>query len=189
MSDEPTPRSDAASAPPTEADLLGHLTALLFAADEPLELDDLARLLEVRGALLQRVARQLAETPPPGLLLQRDDDRLQLVTAPASARYIRRLRGLEDQARLSRAALEVLAVVAYRQPATRAEIEAIRGVNGDRALATLLQRGLVAEVGRRDAIGRPVEFGTTLGFLEHLGLRSLDDLPRLPDTNPVESVD
>jgi segregation and condensation protein B len=188
MSDQPARPPDAASvpsAPPGEADLLGHLTALLFAADEPLELDELAKLLEVRAAVLQRVAKQLAEAPPPGLLLQRDEDRVQLVTAPASARYIRRLRGLEDQARLSRAALEVLAVVAYRQPATRAEIESIRGVNGDRALATLLARGLVAEVGRRDAIGRPVEFGTTLGFLEHLGLRSLDDLPKLPDPDPA----
>ena len=117
---------------------------------------ELARLLGVRPTHVNRIARRLAESPPPGLLLQRDDDRFQLVTAPASARYIRRLRGLEEQARLSRAALEVLAVVAYRQPATRAEIEAIRGVNGDRALATLLARGLIAEVGRRDTVGRPV---------------------------------
>jgi segregation and condensation protein B len=126
---------------------------------------------------------------PPSLLLQRDDDRLQLVTAPASARYVRRLRGLEDQTRLSRAALEVLSVVAYRQPATRAEIEAIRGVNGDRALATLLARGLVDEVGRRDTVGRPVEFGTTLGFLEHMGLGSLDDLPAVPTSSPETAAE
>jgi segregation and condensation protein B len=163
--------------PPPDEELLGHLVAVLFAADEPLPIAEIARLLDVRPAQLQRVARQLADVPPPGLLLQRDEDRLQLVTAPASARYVRRLRGLEEQARLSRAALEVLAVVAYRQPATRAEIEAIRGVNGDRALSSLLARGLVAEVGRRETVGRPVLFGTTLGFLEHLGLRSLDDLP------------
>jgi len=162
---------------PTDEALSGHLVALLFAADEPLPTAELARLLEVRASHVQRVVRTLMEAPPAGLLLQRDQDRLQLVTAPASARYVRRLRGLEDQARLSRAALEVLAVIAYRQPATRAEIEAIRGVNGDRALATLLARGLVAEVGRRDTVGRPVLFGTTLGFLEHLGLRSLEDLP------------
>lgn len=184
MSDDQQPRSaEAPAAPPTDAELPGHLTALLFAADEPLTLDDLAKLLEIRPSALRRAVTQLAESPPPGLLLQQDENRLQLVTAPASSRYIRRLRGLEDQARLSRAALEVLAVVAYRQPATRAEIEAIRGVNGDRALATLLARALVAEVGRRDTVGRPVEFGTTLGFLEHLGLRSLDDLPKPPDTD------
>jgi segregation and condensation protein B len=163
---------------PTDDVLAGHLIALLFAADEPLPVAELARLLEIRTAHLQRILRGLMDGPPAGLLVQRDDDRLQLVTAPASAPYVRRLRGLDEQARLSRAALEVLAVVAYRQPATRAEIEAIRGVNGDRALATLLARGLVAEVGRRDTVGRPVLFGTTLGFLEHLGLRSLEDLPK-----------
>ena len=167
-------------APPADEALLGHVVAILFAADEPVSIAELARLLEVRSSQVNRIVRRLTEAPPPGLLLQRDGDRVQLVTAPASARYIRRLRGLEEQARLSRAALEVLAVVAYRQPATRAEIEAIRGVNGDRALSTLLARGLIAEVGRRDTVGRPVEFGTTLGFLEHLGLRSLDDLPAVP---------
>ena len=167
-------------APPTDEALEGHLVAVLFASDEPLAIADLGHLLEARPRQVERVSRILGAHPPPGLLLQRDGDRLQLVTAPASARYIRRLRGLEEQARLSRAALEVLAVVAYRQPATRAEIEAIRGVNGDRALSTLLARGLIAEVGRRDTVGRPVLFGTTLGFLEHLGLRSLDDLPAVP---------
>ena len=168
------------AAPLTDEGLVGHLVAVLFAADEPLELAELGRLLEVRPRQVERVVRLLSDRPMPGLLLQRDGDHLQLVTAPASARYIRRLRGLEEQVRLSRAALEVLAVVAYRQPATRAEIEAIRGVNGDRALSTLLARGLIAEVGRRDTVGRPVLFGTTLGFLEHLGLRSLDDLPAVP---------
>src|SRR5688500_8742993 len=167
---------------PTDEALIGHLVALLFAADEPLPVGDLARILEIRAAHLQRILRTLMDRPPAGLLLQRDDDRLQLVTAPDSARFVRRLRGLEDQARLSRAALEVLAVVAYRQPATRAEIEAIRGVNGDRALSTLLARGLIAEVGRRDTVGRPVLFGTTIGFLEHLGLRSLADLPAVPSS-------
>ena len=180
LMDEDAPEGEIDQGPPTDEALTGHLVAVLFAADEPLASGDLARLLEVRPRQLERVVRVVAASPPSGLLLQRDGDRLQLVTAPASARYIRRLRGLEEQARLSRAALEVLAVVAYRQPATRAEIEAIRGVNGDRALATLLARGLVAEVGRRDTVGRPVLFGTTLEFLEHLGLRSLEDLPPVP---------
>lgn len=182
-----TEEATAAGAPDDEA-LAGHLVALLFAADEPLPLAEAARVLDVRRSAIERAARRLLEQPPLGLLVQRDGDRLQLVTAAASARYVRRLRGLEEQARLSRAALEVLAVVAYRQPVTRAEIEVIRGVNGDRALATLLARGLVAEVGRRETVGRPVLFGTTLAFLEHLGLRSLDDLPAVtapPDETPT----
>ena len=171
----------------TDEALAGHVVAILFAADEPISIGELARLLEIRTRQVERVVRLLTESPPQGLLLQRDGDRLQLVTAPASARYIRRLRGLDEQARLSRAALEVLAVVAYRQPATRAEIEAIRGVNGDRALSTLLARGLIAEVGRRDTVGRPVLFGTTLGFLEHLGLRSLGDLPAVPTSESEQA--
>lgn len=164
----------------SDAELCAHLTALLFAADEPLTITELARLLDVRRDVVERLSWQLADAPPPGLLLQRHSDRLQLATAPASARYIRRLRGLEEQVKLSRAALEALAVVAYRQPVTRAEIEAIRGVNGDRALSALLARGLIEEVGRRETVGRPVLFGTTLDMLEHLGLRSLRDLPPLP---------
>jgi segregation and condensation protein B len=162
------------------------LIALLFAADEPLAVSELARILELRRPALERALAQLVDAPPSGLIVQRHEDRLQLATAPASARFVRRLRGLEDEARLSRAALEVLAVIAYRQPVTRAEIEAIRGVNGDRALSTLLTRGLVAEVGRRDTVGRPVLFGTTLDFLEHLGLTSLSDLPALSGATASE---
>ena len=163
------------------ADVAPHLVALVFAADEPLELADAARVLGVGRAIVEAAARRLLEEPPLGLVVQRHGDRLQLATAPESAEYVRRLRGLDTEARLSRAALEVLAIVAYRQPVTRAEIEAIRGVNGDRALATLLGRGLIQEVGRKDAVGRPVLFGTTMAFLEHLGLRSLDDLPPVPE--------
>ncbi|MGE3270956.1 MAG: SMC-Scp complex subunit ScpB [Chloroflexota bacterium] len=170
----------------TDDMLAAHLVALLFAADEPLGLAEVGRLLEVRRSVVERIARQLADQPPTGLVLQRHEDRLQLATRPESARYIRRLRGLEEQARLSRATLEVLAVIAYRQPVTRADIEAIRGVNGDRALTTLLNRGLIEEAGRRETVGRPVLFATTLGFLEHLGLRSLADLPRPPAPAPAD---
>ena len=179
--DLPTDDDEVASGESLSDEMLaGHLSALLFAADEPLAVTEIARLLEVRRSVVERVSRHLAEQPPTGLMLQRHEDRLQMVTDPTSARYIRRLRGLEEQARLSRAALEVLAVIAYRQPVTRAEIEAIRGVNGDRALASLLTRSLIVEVGRRETVGRPVLFGTTLDFLEHLGLRSIGDLPPLP---------
>ena len=93
---------------------------------------------------------------------------------------VERLLGGPPVARLSRAAQEVLAIVAYRQPVTRAEIDALRGVNSERALETLVARGLVAEAGRKDTIGRPVLLGTTAGFLDYLGLRSLADLPPLP---------
>jgi segregation and condensation protein B len=160
--------------------VVGHLTALLYAAEEPLALEQAARLLEAPLPMVQAAAGQLDAAPPPGLMLQHHGDALRLVTAPASARYVERLLGGPGVARLSRAAQEVLAIVAYRQPVTRAEIDALRGVNSDRALETLLGRGLVAEVGRREGVGRPVLLGTTAGFLDYLGLRSLDELPPLP---------
>lgn len=179
------PRASSGAAPEDgaaddAATLAPHLVALLFAADEPLPIADAVRILGARKRLVEGAIELLMDAPPIGLILQRDGDRLQLATGPASATYVRRLRGLDEQARLSRAALEVLAVVAYRQPITRAEIEAVRGVGSDRALATLLQRELIEEVGRKDTVGRPVLFGTTLAFLEHLGLRSLADLPSVP---------
>ena len=168
-----------AEGPPLEA-LVGHLTALLFVADEPLDVASLARVLDVPPGRLEEALAALARTPPAGLLLQRFGRQVQLVTDPSSAEFVRRLRGVAEPQRLSRAALEVLSLVAYWQPTTRAEIEAVRGVNSDHALETLLARGLVAEVGRRETVGRPVLFGTTLEFLQVTGLGSIDDLPPLP---------
>lgn len=115
----------------------------------------------------------------------------QFATAPECAAWVRTLVGAKNRPpRLTQPALETLAVVAYRQPVTRAEIEQIRGVAVDGVLATLKERGLVAEVGRAEAVGRPVQLGTTAGFLEYFGLASLDDLPaadelrRLPVSRP-----
>jgi segregation and condensation protein B len=156
---------------------VAHLTALLFVADEPLEIGSLARVLEVSLEVVESAVADLMSTPPPGLLLQRHGSSLQLVSAPESAAFVRRLRGHAQVQRLSRAAMEVLSIIAYRQPATRAEIEAVRGVNSDHALDTLLARGLVAELGRRETVGRPAVFGTTLEFLQLAGLGSLDELP------------
>ena len=164
----------------TTAELAAHLTALLFAADEPLALERVARLVEVPLAAVRVAAEALEQAPPPGLAVQRVNEALRLVSAPGSAPFVERLLGGPPIARLSRAAQEVLAIVAYRQPVTRAEIDALRGVNSERALETLVARGLVAEVGRKDTIGRPVLLGTTAGFLDYLGLRALTDLPPLP---------
>ncbi len=165
-------------------ELAGHLTALLYAADEPLAVEQVARLLDVPLAAAQSATAELEARPPAGLLVQRHGGALRLVTAPASARYVERLLGGPGAVRLSRAALEVLAIVAYRQPTTRAEIDAVRGVNSERALETVLRRGLVAEVGRRESVGRPVLLGTTPGFLEYLGLGSVAELPGLPGMEP-----
>jgi len=168
----------------TDDPLLAHLTALLYAAEEPLPLDEAARVLEVAPAEVEAAAARLAASPPPGLAVQWHGAALRLVTAPSSARYVERLLGGPGVTRLSRAALEVLAIVAYRQPVTRAELEALRGVNSERALDTLLRRGLVAEVGRRETLGRPVLLGTTPAFLDYLGLSSLAELPPLESATP-----
>jgi segregation and condensation protein B len=109
---------------------------------------------------------------------------LQLTTAPTASAAVERYLGSPPPVRLSRAALEALAVIAYRQPVTRGEIDSVRGVNSDSAVATLLTRGLVTEVGRRETVGRPALLATTPECLQYLGLKSLAELP--PLTNPAE---
>jgi segregation and condensation protein B len=165
--------------------LAGHLVAVLFAAATPVSLVDAARILDISTERLDDVCELLDREPPTGLALQRHEDRMQLITAPASAPVIERFLGSPPPVRLSRAALEALAVVAYRQPVTRGEIDAVRGVNSDSAVTTLLTRSLVAEVGRRETVGRPALLALTPECLQYLGLRSLHELPPLPDSpNP-----
>jgi segregation and condensation protein B len=167
----------------TDAELAGHLVALLFAAAGPLTPDDAARLLDISPERLEQVCELLDQEPPLGLALQRGPERLQLTTAPGSTPVVERYLGAPPPVRLSRAALEALAVIAYRGPATRGDIDTIRGVNSDSAVATLLGRGLVAEVGRRESAGRPALLAVTPECLQYLGLRSLEELPPLPPTD------
>jgi segregation and condensation protein B len=161
--------------------LAGHLVAVLFAAATPVSLIDAARILDIPPERLDDVCALLEREPPMGLVVQRHEDRLQLITSPTSAPVIERFLGSPPPIRLSRAALEALAVIAYRQPATRGEIDAVRGVNSDSAVTTLLTRGMVAEVGRRETVGRPALLALTTECLQYLGLRSLEELPPLPD--------
>ncbi len=107
------------------------------------------------------------------------------MTAPENARYVAALLGLPMTAKLTTAAMETLAVVSYRQPITRAQIEAVRGVNSDRALVSLIQHGLVAEIGRAPTVGRPALFATTPEFLQQFGLTSLEQLPRSDIETPL----
>lgn len=162
-------------------DLARHAVAVIFAAGGPVKLEAAAKALGVTHAEMEEALFLLRECPPLGLRLQRSGGDLELVSDPASARFVEALLGLDRPARLSRAALESLAIVAYRQPTTRAEVEAVRGVNSDSAITTLLNRGLIAEAGRKETVGRPVLYATTPEFLQHLGLESLLDLPPLPE--------
>lgn len=166
----------------TVADDLGAFyEALLFIAERPLTTAELAELggvatLQAEGTLAD-LGQCLVEDER-GLRLQRMGDEWQLVTAPELgarlAAYAARQEG-----RLSPAALEALAVVAYRQPCTRADVDRVRGVDSDYVIRSLLHRRLITEVGRRDTPGRPILLGTTFTFLERFGLTSLDDLPVL----------
>src|SRR5688572_8404524 len=168
------------SAPPVEQ-LQPLLEALLFVADGPVEESALARALGVTRRQLEAPLTALAESlRERGLRLQRGPDGVQLVTAPAAAAYIEHFLGLESARKLSSAALETLAIVAYRQPVTRAMLEAIRGVNCDGAVDTLRARGLVDVAGRAEGPGRPALFATTQKFLEYFGLERPEDLPALP---------
>jgi len=154
--------------------------SLLFVSDGPVELTRLQRILDVEPADLAAAIETLSEASRRrGVHVQRHGDSVQLVTAPEAAPYVEKLLGVQVSGKLSTAAMETLAIIAYRQPVTRAGIEAIRGVNAERALATLLSRALISEVGRMDTAGRPILYGTTFEFLQHFGLQSVAELPAL----------
>jgi segregation and condensation protein B len=162
--------------------------SLLFVADQPVTARQLANVLEVEEAAVEEVLSALDEAYVEGrrgLRLQRKGDRVQLVTVPEAAPHIQQFLGLELSGPLSQAALETLSIVAYRQPVTRAQVEAIRGVNSDGVLRTLVGRGLIESVGRLEQVGRPILYGTTFEFLQQFGLRSVDELPALEEETPV----
>ena len=176
-------------AAPTPERLPAVIESLLFVAEEPQEIGTLAKSLNVPRQGVERAIERLAEAVDGrGLFVQRHGDRVQLATAPEAAPYIEQFLEVEH-GRLSRAALESLAVVAYRQPVTRAVIESVRGVNSDHAVATLLARGLIEEVGRAPGPGRPVLFRSSVRFLEYFGLRQPEDLPPLPELEQPEPTD
>ncbi|MCC7364334.1 MAG: SMC-Scp complex subunit ScpB [Dehalococcoidia bacterium] len=165
------------------------LEALLFVAEEAQPLTTLARAAGVSdGAARKALARLAADYEARGLRLMEDGQKYQLVTAPEYAPYINELLGQGPGQRLSRAALEVLTIVAYKQPCSRAEIEAIRGVNSDRLVATLEARGLVEQVGVAEGPGKAKLYRTTMRFLEHFGIASPQELPPLPDAPQPETA-
>ena len=169
------------------ADVDVYFEALLFVAERPLATPELAELAGVprlqAEAELSGLAARLEEDGR-GIRLQHHDGAWQLVTAPEVGTRLAAYAAREE-ARLTPAALEALAVIAYRQPCTRADVERVRGVDSDYVIRSLLHRRLITEVGRRDTPGRPVLFGTTFTFLERFGLTSLDDLPPL-STNAAQ---
>lgn len=160
--------------------------AILFASAEPVTINDLRKLLAIRQITLDRVLEHLGRTladSKRGLRLQRHNGVARLVTAPETSLYIEKMRGQQGTQRLSDAALETLALIAYRQPVTRPQIEAIRGVDCSGVMTTLLSRGLITDVGRLDTVGHPILYSTTLDFLQHFGLETPDQLTALVDSS------
>ncbi|NMA33975.1 MAG: SMC-Scp complex subunit ScpB [Clostridiaceae bacterium] len=155
---------------------------LLFAAGDPVPLVKIAEILELDKATAKRLLDNMSiriQNSLRGILMREVDGSYQLCTRPEHFEYISRLAEPRQKQTLSQAAFETLAIIAYNQPVTRARIEAIRGVNSDSSIATLLERGLIKEAGRLDSPGRPLLYETTGEFLRSFGFRSVKDLPML----------
>ncbi len=156
------------------------IEGLLFASGRPLSLEKISQVLELDKKTTRLILDNMAlnyQNSRRGIMLREIDGCYQLCTRFEHYEYIRKLAEPEQKQELSQAAYEVLAVIAYNQPVTRARIEEIRGVNSESAISRLLERDLIREMGRLEAPGRPILYGTTEKFLRSFGFKSLSDLP------------
>jgi segregation and condensation protein B len=158
---------------------LAAVEAILFVAGEPVSASQIALAVDQPESMVEAALSMLAEKyRNSGLALQKSRGRIQLTTSPDQAQAVEKFLGLDTYTKLSRAAIETLTIVCYRQPITRPAIDAIRGVNSDGVIRTLLNKGLIEEVGRDETPGRPVLYATTLEFLQHFGLTSITEMPK-----------
>ena len=164
--------------------------AILFVSPEPLSADQIANLLETTPRLVKKALEDIDHLyQGRGIRLQHHKSKIQITTAPEAAPVLEKMLELETTTTLSQAALETLSIIAYQQPITRPQIDAIRGVNSDAVLRTLLTKGLIDDVGRADGPGRPILYSTTPDFLKYFGLSSYDELPPLDFEELQESTD
>lgn len=174
-----------------ELTLEAAVEALLFVAASPVTVGQLAEATGHKTAEVEQAIRDLEQlySVRGGLRLQWHAGKVQMTSAPEAGTLIEKFLGLEATSRLSRAALEALTIIAYRQPITRPGVDAIRGVSSDGVLKSLLNKGLVEEMGRAEGPGRPILYGTTADFLQFFGLNSLRELPPFesPEMQPVEN--
>ena len=177
----------------TELSIL--IEALLFVAPSTVSVSQLAEALETTPREVEKGLSVLQDGySARGIRLQKHRGQFQLTTSPETAAIVERFLSLEATTRLTSAALETLAIIAYQQPATRPQVDAIRGVNSDSVLRNLLSKGLIDETGRSEGPGRPILYATTPEFLQHFGIQSLKELPQLSteeieeklNDNPVE---
>jgi len=168
------------------------IEALLFAADQPITLAQMAELgpEDVEKASLRVMLEELAaDYDGRGVQLKEVAGGCQLSTRPEYGEWVRRMHHVESRAKLSRAALDTLAIVVYRQPITKTEVEALRGVDSSGVLKTLLERRLIKILGRKRVVGRPILYGSSREFLQYFGLSDLTDLPRPEDLDmPPEAA-
>ena len=168
------------------------IEAILFVSGEPIQTGALAHALEVTEIEICTALDELANNydyERRGICLKRFGSHVQLSTRADYAPYIEKLLQPVQKQSLSNAALETLAIVAYKQPVTKLDIEQVRGVKCDYSVQSLVNKGLIEEVGRKETLGRPILYGTTDSFLSHFGLRSLDDLPKPPDQEENENAE
>lgn len=173
-----------------EGNLKGRIEAILFVAGEAVTVKELARALQTEEKAVKaelNAIRDEYDYDQRGFLLKRFGDKVQLATRPLYAQDVLRLLQPVQQQSLSQAAMETLAVVAYKQPVTRAEVEQVRGVKCDYSLQSLMNKGLIREAGRKDTIGRPILYRTTDEFLSHFGLEGLEGLPPMPEPEETEN--
>lgn len=167
------------------------IEAMLFISDRPLHISRICEVTNIgeeeAWQAIDDLANEYRRTDR-GFQLREVAGGYRLYSHPAYASYIEKLILSFDHRRLTQAALETLSIIAYKQPVTRTDIAAVRGVNSDGVVNTLLNRGLIKDVGRQDTAGQPILYGTTVRFLESFGLRSIDELPPLDEFTPDEEV-
>ncbi|MCK4801876.1 MAG: SMC-Scp complex subunit ScpB [Anaerolineales bacterium] len=171
-------------------DLTALVEAILFVSPEPISANQIGTLLDVTPRVVKNAFDELdALYSGRGIRLQYHNGKVQFTSAPEAASVIENLLELETTSKLSQAALETLSIVAYQQPITRPQIDAIRGVNSDGVLRTLLSKGLIDDIGRAEGPGRPILYSTTTDFLKYFGLASYDELPPLDFEDQQEIID
>lgn len=164
----------------------GIIEAVLFAAGDPIAVKDLSAILNIGEKQLKNIIAEMIQDykkDSRGVHIVEFNNKIQLCTKPEYGEYIKKLIKPDNRQNLSQAALETLSIIAYKQPITRTEIDEIRGVRSDRAVATLLERGLIRENGRKDAPGRPILYVTTDDFLKYFGFKNIKELPELIEFN------
>lgn len=164
----------------------GIIEALLFASGDPLSIKELSSILGIGEKQVRRIMDQMIEEynkDTRGICVIEFNNKFQLSTKPEYGNYVKKLVKPDNRQNLSNAAIETLSIIAYKQPITKAEIDEIRGVRSDRAITTLLEKGLIREAGRKETTGRPILYCTTDEFLKYFGFKNLEELPELIEFN------